>query len=151
MDATAPAFDLRIRYQVYRCLADNCRAPTHQELASLLGVPAEEVRQAYYRLHLRHMIFLDPGSDRVRMAHPFSAVPTRFKVKSGGKEWWANCAWDSLGIAAALQADADIAAVYPDSQDTVDLHVRHGAVDGRKHIVYFPLPCRHWYDDLIFT
>ena len=70
---------------------------------------------------------------------------------SGNREWWANCAWDSLGIAAALEIDAQIESRYPDIEKTVEFQVKQGMVDGKNHVIYFPLPCRQWYDDLIFT
>ena len=31
----------------------------------------------------------------------FSAVPTAFRVRTSGGEWWAPCAWDALGISAS--------------------------------------------------
>lgn len=151
METTISEFDLKVRYQIYRFFADACKAPSYQQIASLLGAEKENVRDSFHKLHERHMIFLETNSDSIRMANPFSAIPTKFKVTSENKQWWANCAWDSLGIAAALKIDVQINASYPDTHETVDLQVNHGMVDGKNHIVYFPLPCRQWYDDLIFT
>lgn len=151
MDTPLSEFDLNIRYQIYRSFADNCRAPSYQELAEISAEPEEVVRQSLHRLHERHLIFLDLSSAAVRMANPFSAIPTRYKVKSGQKEWWANCAWDALGIAAALNIDVTIQAAYPDTNGTVELQVFDGTARGKNHVVYFPLPCRQWYDDLVFT
>jgi hypothetical protein len=151
METTISEFDLQVRYQIYRFFADKCRAPSYRQIANLLSAEKENVRDSFHRLHKRHMIFLEPNTDSIRMANPFSAIPTRFMVTSGNRQWWANCAWDSLGIAAALKVDVKIQASYPDTQETVELLVDHGMVDGKKHLVYFPLPCRQWYDDLIFT
>ena len=159
METDITAFDLKIRHEIYCSFADDCRAPSYQEIAALLKTDPEQVRVSYHKLHQRHMIFLEPGADTIRIANPFSAIPTRYKVISGERQWkipissvwWANCAWDSLGIAAALDIDVQIEAVYPDGQQTVHLEVRNGRVDGKNHLVYFPLPCRQWYDDLIFT
>ena len=151
MNSTITAFDLRIRYQIYLFLAEHCRMPSFQELASLLHLRVEAVSHSFHELHRAHLIFLEPGSDAVRMAFPFSGVPTKFKVRSGVKEWWANCAWDSLGIPAALHVDAEIEAAYPDHPAPIKLVVKNGKVDGKNHLVYFPLPCRQWYDDLVFT
>jgi hypothetical protein len=151
METIIAEFDLKIRYQIYRYFADNCSAPSYQEIADLLNTEKENVRVSFHKLHERHMIFLEPGADTIRMANPFSAIPTSFKVTSGNKLWWANCAWDSVGIAAALKIDVQIKASYADTQETVDLQVNHGMVAGKNHLVYFPLPCRYWYDDLIFT
>jgi hypothetical protein len=151
METAITAFDLKIRYQIYRFIAERCRVPTDQEIASLLNVAKDEVRSSFHRLHARHMIFLEPGGDTIRMANPFSAVPTRYKVRSEKKQWWANCAWDAFGIAAALHTDVDIEAAYPDSEERVNLQVNHGVVDGKNQVVYFSLPCSQWYDDLVFT
>jgi len=151
MEVIISEFDLQVRYQIYNFFADNCITPSYQQIANSLNADDENVRISFHKLHERHMIFLEHDSDSIRMANPFSAIPTRFKVISGNKQWWANCAWDSLGIAAALKIDVQIKASYPDTQETVDLQVDNGIVDGKGHIVYFPLPCGHWYDDLIFT
>jgi len=144
-------FELNVRYHVYRFFADHCRAPAYQEIATLCSAAPDDVQGAFHKLHARHMLFLEPGTEAIRMANPFSAIPTKFRVKSGQKEWWANCAWDSLGIAAALGIDAQIEAAYADSPESVKLWVSEGSVDGLKHVIYFPLPCRQWYDDLAFT
>ena len=151
MDTTITQFDLKIRYQVYRFFADNCRAPAYQEIAGLLNEENEDVRVSFHKLHERHMLFLEPGSDMIRIANPFSAIPTNFKVTSGNKSWWANCAWDSLGIAAALNIDLMIETRFADLDGAVELHVDHGIVDKDQLIIYFPLPFRQWYDDLIYT
>ena len=151
METIISEFDLQVRYQIYRYFADNCTAPSYQKIANLLNVENKDVRNSFHKLHERHMIFLEHNSDSIRMANPFSAIPTRFKVIFGNKQWWANCAWDSLGIAAALKINVQIKARYPDIQETVDLQVIDGIVDGKSHIVYFPIPFGQWYDDLIFT
>ncbi len=151
METTISEFDLKVRHQIYRFFADHCAAPSYQQIAGLLNAENETVRTSFHKLHERHMIFLAADTDSIRIANPFSAIPTRFRVTSGNKQWWANCAWDSVGIAAALNMDVQIKAGYPDTQETVDLEVKQGVVDGKNHMVYFPLPCRQWYDDLVFT
>lgn len=151
METIISEFDLQVRYQIYHLFAHTGTAPSYPQVADCLNAKKENVRASFHKLHEQHMIFLEPHTDSIRMANPFSAIPTRFKVTSGNKQWWANCAWDSLGIAAALKIDVQIKASYPDTQETVDLQVNGGIVDGKKHIVYFPLPCNQWYNDLIFT
>ena len=143
--------DLAIRTYIYQYFADECRAPLVEETAAAMGMQVEEVRAAYQRLSERHMIYLQAGSDIVQMANPFSALPTRYQVAIGTKRWYANCAWDSLGIAAALQCDAHIFAEYPDDSGKVEFDILDGKIDAREHVVYFALPCRQWYDDIVFT
>lgn len=97
------------------------------------------------------MIFLDVTTGQIRMANPFSAIPTSYRVRVGEKVWWANCAWDTLGIAAALNLNVDIEANHPTDGQTVTLKVTNGAVTEPDWLIYFPLPCQQWYDDLVYT
>ncbi len=146
-----PNHDLEIRFQIYRFFAEHCRAPSVREMARLLGASVAEMRAAFQRLHERHMIFLDSETGKIRMANPFSAAPAGFRVRAGDKTWEANCAWDMLGIPAALGIDAQIEAHYPDADQKIEFTVQNGAVDGRGNVVWFAKPCREWYDDLVFT
>ena len=85
------------------------------------------------------------------MAHPFSGVPTPFRVEIGERSYWANCAWDALGIPAALAADARIAAVHAEDGAAAALAVEGGRVRGHGEVVHVLQPFRRWYDDLVFT
>jgi hypothetical protein len=142
--------DWSVRLFVYQFLVEHERPPTPDETATALVIAIERTREAYASLHRRHALFLEPGTLDVRMAHPFSARPTPFRVHAGGHAYYANCAWDMLGIPAALHADARIEAVYDDTREPAQVSV----VDGHVHcagMVSFALPFRQWYDDLIFT
>ena len=85
------------------------------ETAAALSVSPDDVRAAYERLNDRHALFLTPGSHDVRMAHPSPACRPRFG-SSPATAYWANCAWDALGIPAALHADARIEAPIGDGE-----------------------------------
>ena len=85
MDHTISEFDLRIRFQIYRFITDQCKVPSAQELASLLNLTREAVDDSFNNLHIGHMIYLEPGTSAIRMAFPFSAIPTQFKVREGQK------------------------------------------------------------------
>ena len=143
--------DLQIRYAIYRFFVDECRAPLANEIAERIQLSLDDVRLAFRRLHERHMIFLDAETGHIRMANPFSAIPTNYRVRAGDKLWWANCAWDTLGIAAALGIDVEIEATHPADQQRLSLKVVQGEVSNQDWLVYFPLPCRQWYDDLVYT
>ena len=146
-----PVSDLLIRYEIYRFFADECRAPSAEKIAGIVDLPIDEVNLTFRRLHDRHMIFLDAETGHVRMANPFSAIPTGYRVRAGRKTWWANCAWDTMGIAAALGIDVEIEATHPVDEQRLSLSVVRDEVTNRDLIVYFPLPCRQWYDDLVYT
>jgi Alkylmercury lyase len=141
--------DWDVRLLVYRAYVEQGEPPTVAELADRVGIAPADVQAVLERLHDRHALFLDPDRRTVRMANPFSAVPTGFRVTVGDRAYWANCAWDMLGIPAALGSDARIEATLADRSRAV-VAVRDGAVSGEGH-VHFPIPFRRWYDDLVFT
>ncbi len=143
--------DLEIRHRIYQFFADACRAPSSDEIAGLTGMSTEDVRLAFRRLHDRHMIFVEPATGEIRMANPFSAIPTDYRVSSGNKTWWANCAWDAFAILAALHADGRITSTWADTGEPLELTVRDGELDDHDGYVSFPLPASRWWDDIVFT
>ena len=140
-----------VRSLIYRHIVDAGVPPTRQELAGLLGTdPDPQLR----RLHDAHVIVLDDRPERlgeIRMALPFAAEPTDFRVTTTSGGWWANCAWDSLAIAAAIQQDAHIASTWSDTGAPVALDIRDGQLDHTEGFVHFLIPARHWWDDIVRT
>ena len=109
-------------------------------------------RQHLQRLEDRHFVVL--GSDgEISMALPFAARPTGHRVLNGSRSWWANCAWDSLAIPAALHADAEIEARWLDDDTPVDLRIENGRPTGEAcdGFIHFTIPARHWWDDIVET
>jgi hypothetical protein len=154
MAAPLSARDWQLRLHIYRFFVAQARPPAVSETAGAFGMAEGDVRDAYRRLHDAHALFLEPGTSRIRMANPLSAVETPFRVTVNDRTLFANCAWDSLGIPAMLGTDATIAAVYtgPDGSETpAHYAVVAGALRGDDGIVHFPLPFRRWDDDLLHT
>ena len=151
MNNTPALFDWTVRNAVYAAILERSVPPSVDETAVALHVSADDVRAAYERLNDRHALFLTPGSHDLRMAHPFSGVPTAFRVESGDRSYWANCAWDALGIPAALHADARIEAPIGNDSESIRFAIEAGRVKDWDGVVHFPLPFGRWYDDLIAT
>jgi hypothetical protein len=102
-------------------------------------------------LHRRHAFFLKPGASEILMANPFSGVETPFKVYANEKTYFANCAWDSLGIPATLEVDAMIDASCAQTDDLIRLQISDRQIHDSNALVHFLIPFRDWYDDLVFT
>lgn len=144
--------DLRIRNHLYSSFVSTGNAQTPDWAASELDLPAGEVEDAYRRLHDAHALVLWPGSSEIRMLNPFSAVATPHRVESGGRSWFANCAWDALGIPAALRADGAIRSACPDCGEPLELEVGGGELTtGTELLVHFVVPARRWWEDIGFT
>ena len=139
------------RHFVYAFWVEHAHAPSIQDAARELGIEIEHARKLYEELNARHAILLMPGTHGIRMANPFSGVPTGFRVIVGAKQYYANCAWDSYGIPAALHTDAHIEAFCAQTQEPLRLRVENGFVRGDSAVMYFRVPFAQWYDDLVFT
>ena len=144
--------DLRIRNHLYSSFVRDGSAASIAEVAGALHLPEGDVADAYRRLHDAHALVLQPDRTEIRMLNPFSAVETTFRVEAGGRSWFANCAWDALGVPAALHGDGRIEAVCPDCGEQLELEVRDGElVRGSELLVHFVVPARRWWDDIGFT
>jgi len=141
----------QVRHFVYQHFADTTHPPCVDVTATHFNISPEETGEYYKELHNRHAFYLDLESLTVRMANPFSGIPTDFKVHANGKTYYANCAWDMLGIPAAIHMDAVIEAVCTESNETVQLEIKNGRVFDSNLLIHFPLPFARWYDDLVFT
>jgi len=108
--------------------------------------PVADDPQALRALADRHLVALDETGTRIRMAHPFSADRDGARVDAGGRTWWGNCAWDGLGIAAALDlADATV------TSNGVTLELRDGALVDPSPVFHVAVPALQWWEDIAFT
>ncbi len=150
---TGPPSDFvcRVRLAVYRCMVDHARAPRVDELAVMLEADADGVCVALDELHQMHMLVLSPGTSNIWMAMPFSAVPTRFTVQVGERQYFGNCAWDALGIPAMLHRSATVRTSCADCGEVVELCVANDELVKTGGYVHYAVPVRHWWDDVGYT
>jgi hypothetical protein len=140
--------DLRIRNYVYRRFVELGRSPTLAELKEELG---DEIEPALRRLHDAHALVLEVDRTEIRMAYPFSAVPTAHRVEAGGRSWYANCAWDAFGIPAALHVDGHVSSTCPDCGEALEIDIRKGRAIPDEHVFHVLVPAARWWDDIAFT
>ncbi|HEX5760424.1 MAG TPA: organomercurial lyase [Thermoanaerobaculia bacterium] len=143
--------DPQVQLDIYRTTAESGRPPRAAEVAGRLGCDRGEVLAAFRRLNGRRLLALAPETGEVVMAPPFSAVPTPFLVRAGGRSYFANCVWDALGIAAALHQDADVEASCACCGEPMALRVRGGAPEPEPCVAHFAVPAKQWWDDITYT
>ena len=80
------AADVSLRNLTYRMFVELGRAPTVAEVASGAGLQEHEAAAAWQRLHDAHALVLHPGTSELRMANPFSAQPTAYRVHAAGRD-----------------------------------------------------------------
>jgi hypothetical protein len=138
--------DLDLRRRTYAAFVELGRAPTSGELGDRDNVVA-----GWRRLHGAHALVLNPGTDELRMANPFSAVPTAYRVEASGRWWYANCAWDAFGICAALHVDGVVETSCPDCGEMLRIRIRDTRPDDESLVFHCLVPAAHWWDDIVFT
>jgi hypothetical protein len=145
------AADLELRNLTYGLFVELGRAPSADEVAERAGTTAADVRSGWSRLHEAHALVLAPGGEELRMASPFSAVPTAHRVRAAGRWWYANCAWDAFGICSALRSDGTVETSCPDCGEPIGVEVRDGRPDDESLVFHCPVPAAQWWDDIVFT
>ncbi len=126
--------------------------PSAPDTAASLRISDEQAVEAYRSLADAHVYVLEPADPtRLRMANPFSAVPSPFEVVAVGKRYFGNCIWDGLGIVSLMGGTGKVMTTCPDCGEAITLVVRSGALVGGEGIVHFRVPAAHWWDDIIYT
>jgi hypothetical protein len=139
--------DLRVRNLTYELFVELGRAPTAEDASLATG---SDVRESWRRLHDAHALVLDDAGE-IRMANPFSGVPTQHRVEAHGRRWYANCAWDAFGICAALATDGRIETTCPDCGDELVVEVRGRRASDESLLFHCLVPAEHWWDDIVYT
>ena len=140
-----------LRVFVYDEIATHGIPPSVAAIGDHFKVPPAVARAELASLKIGKTILVHPESGEIWMAGPFSAVETNYRVSAGNRAWWANCAWDMLGIPMVLghRVLAHTRCVDCGEELTIECDpVKAPAYDA---VVHFLVPARHWYDDIGFT
>jgi hypothetical protein len=109
------------------------------------------IKEAYARLRASRLLLLEPDGVTIRMAPPFSGVPTQHHVIVDGVHYYANCAWDALGIPAALHRPGLIHSRCEQSLEPLHLEVGVNGPEPSTWLFHCLVPAAKWWDDLVFT
>src|ERR1043166_2212319 len=141
----AEDFDTAVKLAIYRITAETGSVPDATAVAAATQSAEPDVLAAFQHLHAKRLLVPEPGNpNRIRMAPPFSGIPTAFPVEALGRRYYANCVWDSYGVAAALDADAIIPAGDGFSGEPLTLEVRDGKPVLHPYVAHFAVPAAKW-------
>jgi hypothetical protein len=65
--------------------------------------------------------------------------------------YYANCAWDALGILAALHQDGAVEAEDGFSGEPITLEVRDQKPIPEPCVIHFAVPAARWWEDILYT
>jgi hypothetical protein len=143
--------DTQIKLAVYRHFAETGRRPSPGEVAERAGSDVAAVLDAYPRLRAQRVLALEADGSSIRMAPPFSGVPTQHVVVAGGTQYFANCAWDALGVPAALQRPGTVHSRCEQSGEPLRLEIGLDGPEPSTWLFHCLVPAAKWWDDIVFT
>lgn len=146
-----PTLNSALHHAILKHIIETGYAPTVLNLANSFQMSAEDMIAALQALQEDHGVVLHPKSSEIWVIHPFSLAPTNFLVSSALGEWWGNCAWCSLGVAALLNQDVTIRTTIGANGRQVSVNIRDGKIVEPNYYIHFPVPMQNAWDNVIFT
>jgi hypothetical protein len=143
--------DLRVKLAIYEHFAATGSRPSPDDVARRADVAPAAAREAFGRLRAQRVLVLAGDGESIRMAPPFSGVPTQHRVITDGVSYHANCAWDALGIPAALHRPAVVHSRCEQSLEPLELKVSEQGPDRSDWLFHCVVPAARWWDDIVFT
>lgn len=144
-------FDIQVKLAIYRHFAETGQRPPIEAVAERVGVEVENIVKAYRRLRAMRVLVLEEDGPSIRMAPPFSGVVTQHVIESGGIQYFANCAWDALGVPAALHQKAIVHSRCEQSGEELNLEVGLDCPMPSEWFFHCPVPAAKWWEDIVFT
>ena len=144
-------FDTRVKVAVYRATAESGSPPSLKTVAAKMEATPAAIKESYARLRASRLLLPETDGATIRMAPPFSGVPTQHRVTVDGTEYYANCAWDALGIPAALHRPGVVQSRCEQSLEPLRLQVSANGPEPSTWLFHCLVPAAKWWDDLVFT
>ena len=140
-------FEVQVKLAIYRQFAETGAGPSPGDVATRVGSDAESVLATYDSLCAKRVLVLEDD----RMTSPFSGVPTQHVVESDGTRYHATCAWDALGIPAALRRPGTVLSRCAASREPLRMNVGIDGPGPSDWIFHRLVPAAHWWDDIVYT
>jgi hypothetical protein len=141
-----------VRNFVFSRVAATAELPQPQRISDELAMALDDVNATLRRLAEAKVLIMAPNGGDIWAANPFCAVPSGISVEANARRYWAICAWDALGIVAALRAStASIHAPCGDCGEMLHLRIEDGAVAHSESVIHFAVPARQWWRNIGFA
>ena len=144
-------FSNKVKLAIYEHFAETGKRPTAQGVAKVVGSGPDQVLEAFRDLRAQRLLVLEGDGVTIRMAPPFSGVPTQHIVEAGGVRYHANCAWDAFGVPAALHKPGTVLSKCGQTDEPFRLSVALEGPEPSDWLFHCLVPAAHWWDDIVFT
>ncbi|MGH2455313.1 MAG: organomercurial lyase [Candidatus Limnocylindria bacterium] len=144
----------RVRLHIFEHFLELGAPPVVEGLMREFSVSRAEATDALRELAAARHIALVPGTDRILMAFPFSAVATPFRVTARGQTYFANCSWDAIAFHTMLGEEIRVESACHHCAAPIRVEMADGrarVVDPSEALVHLALPPARWWDDIVTT
>ena len=144
----------QVRKFVYDEFVKQAVPPVVEDLMRAFSIPRATVERILGELDAARHLALVRGTSRILMAWPFSAIATPYRMRRGGREYFANCAWDAIAFHAMLRDDVQVRSSCHHCAQPIEIDLSGGRAVRTVPlgaIVYLAIPAAHWWDDIITT
>ena len=143
--------DIQTKLTIYQHFAETGEAPSPTDVARKVNLDQDELTDVYLGLRSQRVLVLDDDPLSIRMAPPFSGVPTQHRIQSEGITYYANCGWDALGVIAALHRPGIVHSRCEQSHEPFRLEVDTNGPQPPDWLFHSLVPAAKWWDDIVFT
>src|SRR3990170_4951451 len=98
----------RVRLFIFGHFLEHAHAPVSERLMTEFSLSRDDAGEILRELESMRHIALVPGTARILMAFPFSAIASPFRVRARGRSYFANCAWDAVAFHAMLRDEVRV-------------------------------------------
>lgn len=140
-----------LRVFIYDWILRQGLPPSSHEIGRHFACTPDQARQAISAMKVGKTVLGNPRTGEIWMAGPFASEATPYRVKGASTQWWANCAWDMLGIPMIAGERVRIDARCTCCREPVAIEAGPGTPTTDDLVVHFLLPARRWYDDIGYT
>lgn len=144
----------RVRLTIFERFLKDARAPVVEELMTEFSLSRDDATATLNELEAARHIALVPGSARILMAFPFSAIATPFLVTARGRQYFANCAWDAVAFHAMLGDEVAVESFCHHCAAPIRIALEDGRatrVEPKDALVYLALRPTQWWDNIVTT
>jgi len=145
--------DREVRAAIARSIKSKGKIPTIAAVAADLGKDLATVDASFARMIEGRVFIPRKGSHEIWAYDPFCVGPTDFFVTAGGRVWFGICAWDALGIPAALGEDGIVETHCADCNESLVVEVdANGATNVETWtVLQVGVRPRDFWKDIYFT
>lgn len=142
-----------LRRFIYDHIVEHGLPPSLDRIGARFGWPTDRAREAVRTMNIGKAVLPHPETGEIWMAGPFASERTAYEIRDTGSGiiWWANCAWDMLGVAALIDRPVELTARCGDCGETLHATAKGARVSPAEYVAHFYLPASEWYHDIGFT